>query len=137
MESFRIESVCGGCSIEFFGRVPEDESAPIDGYWVRLTGPGLSVALAVETGYGRTHPVPMLAEMAERWRGWPDRIEWSSLYGELILRGSQNRVGHVSIAVELRSGWGDRDWALQSTIETEAGQLERIARDAARFFGES
>ena len=132
MESFRI-SGSGGYNLEFFDRSPEDPEIPVDQFWVRLTGPNLSAAIAVDTGYEPRDPTPLFAEMAVRWRGWPGELVWGSLEDEITLRCTQDRSGHVTIAVELRSGWPG--WSLSATVETEAGQLERIARDSARFFG--
>jgi hypothetical protein len=73
--------------------------------------------------------------MAVNWNGWQGEVTWASLGGELNLRCSQGRAGHVTIRVDLRSGPGENDWAVHSTIMTEAGQLDEIARQAERFFG--
>ena len=56
---------------------------------------------------------------------------------ELVLSCTQDRTGHVSMGVELRSGPTPGDWVVRSTVMAEAGQLEEIARRAALFFGQS
>jgi hypothetical protein len=57
--------------------------------------------------------------------------------GELDLRCTQDRAGHVSLRVALRPGPAHEDWAVQATIMAEAGQLEELARRASLFFGRS
>ncbi|RLT18034.1 MAG: hypothetical protein DWI28_05245 [Planctomycetota bacterium] len=73
--------------------------------------------------------------MARQWAGWSGELVWESLEGELAIRCSRDRVGHIFIRVELRSGPYTEDWRVVVTVLAEAGQLETIARRAEMFFG--
>jgi hypothetical protein len=133
MDSFLIRSASGTSALEFFERTPTDARQAIERFKVRLTDVDLSVVGRVYTETG--HPAAMFARMAANWRGWPDEFTWDSSEGELGLRCAQDRTGHVSIRVELRSGPTERDWVVVATVMAEAGQLEELARRAASFFG--
>jgi hypothetical protein len=132
MGSFVIRDVDGEGFLEFFERTPTDSDRPIERFQVRLTDFELS---AVARVYAYGHPAPLFAQMAAHWRGWQGTFAWEALEGELQLRCSQDRAGHVAIQVELRSGPTPGDWTVRSTVMAEAGQLEDIARRAASFFG--
>jgi hypothetical protein len=82
-------------------------------------------------------PARLFAEMARPGSGWHGELVWESLEGELALRCSHDHLGHISIRIELRSGPMPDDWRVAATVMAEAGQLERIARDAAAFFGQT
>lgn len=56
-----------------------------------------------------------------------------SLEQQLRIACRIDRAGHVVIRVELYDGDGDVD--LRYSIHTEAGQLDRLARTAAAYFG--
>lgn len=121
--------------MEFFERTPPDPSRPIERFKVRLTDMDLEAVVRVYEGWCDCRPASLFSEMANRWRGWPGELEWSSPGYELALRSSQDRAGHVALVVELRSGPSDNHWSVRATIEAEAGQLEAIAREAESFFG--
>ena len=136
MDSFLIKSASGAGVLDFFERTPADPSRPIERFKVRLADQDLA-AVGRVYGWYEPHPAPLFARMAESWRGWPGTITWESPEGELTLRCTQDRTGHVAIVVELRSGPMDQDWRVRATIMAEAGQLEELARQAAAFFGPS
>jgi hypothetical protein len=135
LDEFLIPSAAGDGGLLFFQRSPPDPSKPIDGFWVRATVLNLSAAAQVYAGYAPSHPAPLFADMARQWAGWSGELVWQSLEGELAIRCSRDRVGHIFIRVELQSGLMHEDWRVVATISTEAGQLEGIARDAELFFG--
>ena len=135
MDSFVIRDANGAGALEFFERTPGDTRAPIERFKVRLTGLDLSAVCRVYAGCEDSHPAPLFARMSAHWRGWEGAFEWQSPEGELSLRCGQDRAGHVYLRVGLRSGPGEADWALQTTVMAEAGLLEEIARQAALFFG--
>jgi Family of unknown function (DUF6228) len=132
MDNFVIQSASGAGSLEFFERTPADRARPIERFKVRLTDLELSTVGRV---YAITDPTAMFAQMAANWRGWQGEFAWASEECELSLRCTQDRTGHVSIRVELRSGPTQECWAVQSTLMAEAGQLEDLALGAAAFFG--
>jgi hypothetical protein len=135
LDEFLIPSAAGGGGVLFFQRSPPDPTNPIDGFWVRVTDHNLSAAAQVYAGYAPSHPAPLFADMARQWAGWSGELIWESLEGELAIRCSRDRVGHVFIHVELRSGPMPEDWRVVATILAEAGQLESVARRAELFFG--
>ena len=135
MDEFFIPSAAGDGGLLFFQRSPPDPTIPIDGFWVRVTDQNLSAAAQVYAGYAPSHPVSLFAEMAQQWAGWSGELVWESLEGELKIRCSRDRVGHIFIRVELRAGQMPEDWRVIATVLAEAGQLEGIARRAELFFG--
>ncbi len=135
MKSFRIKHADGPGAIEFFDRDPVDSTCPMTTCWVTLTGPGLSASRRL---YALDEPVDSIArlftEMAQQWTGWPGALTWSAIDGEISLRCTIDRAGHVAIRVDLRRSALDEDWSVEGTIAAEAGQLEAIAREAEAFF---
>jgi len=137
MNSFLIPSASRAGSLEFFERTPSDPRLPIERFKVRLIDPELSAVGRVYVGQGDLHPAPLFAQMSANWSGWQGEFRWESPEGELGLRCVQDRTGHVSIGVELRSGPTQGDWAVRATVMAEAGQLDELARRAELFFGQS
>lgn len=135
MDEFLIPDAAGSGGLLFYDRSPYDPAEPIGSFWARVTTEGLSAAGRVYAGYAPSHPAKLFANMAERWSGWSDELSWLSWEGELALRCRHDRLGHISIRVELVSGFMDDDWCVAATIMAEAGQLEAIAGRAAAFFG--
>jgi len=135
LDDFLIASVAGSGGLCFYDRSPQDPAEAIDRFWVRITDQHLAAAGYVYAGYVRSHPAPLFADMARQWSGWSGELVWESLEGELALRCSRDRFGHIFIRVELRSGPMREDWRVVATVMVEAGQLEDIARRASLFFG--
>jgi hypothetical protein len=104
-------------------------------FCVRVSDRNLSAEACVYAGCINSHPAPLFADMARSWSGWPGELVWESLEGELALRCSHDRLGHISIRIELRSGDMPDDWLVVATVMAEAGQLEDIALRATVFFG--
>jgi hypothetical protein len=135
VDEFLIPSADGIGGLLFYDRSPPDPTNPIGSFCVRVSDHDLSATGQVYAGYAPSHPGRLFADMAARWSGWPDVLTWDSLEGELALRCSHDRLGHIAIRVELRSGPPHNDWRVDATVMAEAGQLEAIARRAASFFG--
>ena len=72
------------------------------------------------------------ARLSDSWRGWDGRIEWESLEAQLVLGATSDRLGHVGLEVELCHG-APPVWSARSWLVLEAGQLESLATQAARF----
>ena len=136
MDEFLIASAAGSGRLLFYDRSPADRAKPIDGFWVRVSDHNLSAAGRVYADYAAWHPVPLFADMARRWSGWPGELLWKSFEGELALRCSHDHRGHITIRIELCAGPMPDDWRVAATVMAEAGQLEDIARRATRFFGQ-
>ena len=137
MDEFVVKSSRDDCTLTFCNRQPDDRSEPIDRFEVEVTRCDLSARASVWAGYTASHPAEWFHEVARSWPGWKDEIVWSSLEGELTLAASHDRFGHITIRIELRPSYGrswEHDWSLKAFVVAEAGQLETLAKHAARFF---
>lgn len=74
----------------------------------------------------------LFGEMAAQWRGWEGVKTWSSLEGELHLAAEADRTGHVTLTTRLSEG-APSVWSVELVLVLEAGQLERLAREARAF----
>jgi hypothetical protein len=74
------------------------------------------------------------AALASEWRGWPGVRTWASYEGGLSLSCAHDGLGHVQVTVRLAEA-NRREWAAEALVPLDAGQLERVARDVATFFG--
>jgi hypothetical protein len=105
-----------------------------DYFTVELCGREIS---AVRRVWGYTdycqNLVELLDYLAKQDRGWAVPAEWASIELELVLRWRSDLLGHVFVEIEMSHNGGE-DWRLKAEIETELGQLPRIAREAALFF---
>jgi hypothetical protein len=72
------------------------------------------------------------AGLAADWRGWTGHRRWASLEGELAFTAESDRAGHVYLHVHLHDGAPAR-WEVEAELVLEAGQLERVAREARTF----
>lgn len=135
MDEFLIPSAAGSGGLLFYDRSPVDRSKPIDRFWVRVTDHNLSAAGQIYAGYAPSHPATLFGDVAQHWSGWRGELAWESLEHELSLRCSCDRMGHITILVEIRSGPMPKDWRVEATVMAEAGQLKDIARRAITFFG--
>jgi hypothetical protein len=81
------------------------------------------------------HWTHFFAALAASWRGWSGSKTAESLEGHLFLEATSDRAGHVRLRVRLRGAIVEDDWRAELSLHLEAGQLERIASDAARYFG--
>lgn len=138
MDEFLIQSADGEAQFLFFDRIPFERGRPIDTFSVRITDLNLSATAGVYAGYANSHPAPLFAEMARQWRGWPDELTWQSLEHELALHCTHDKLGHIRIGIQLGNrtrGW-EFQWEVRAAVIAEAGQLDRLAWQAAEFFGE-
>lgn len=94
---------------------------------------GLNLHAQARVGiYLSTGLAGLFGEMASQWRGWEGRKTWSSLEGELHLTAEADRTGHVTLVAQLKEG-APSVWSLELVLVVEAGQLERLAREAHAF----
>jgi hypothetical protein len=91
--------------------------------------------LRVDT-FGTAATIPgLFADAARRWKGWEGVKSWESLEEALRLELRADRLGHVTLTVRVRSWFAGGDpWQLEADLALDAGQLERIAGEAARFW---
>jgi Family of unknown function (DUF6228) len=133
MDEFAINNCTGPGSLTFLDREPYDSSSGLDYFSVRLVVENLTASARVYAS--DAHPAPLFTQMARQWSGWTGELTWYSFEGDFGIQCIHDRLGHIAIRVELRSGFLDEDWSVVATVTTEAGQLERHAREAQRFFG--
>jgi hypothetical protein len=125
--SIEIRSCHGRRSLRFHSRCGDYFHASIEG-----DGPSASVRV---WGYTDCHLlVDLFDSIARDWRGWQGLRSWSSIEGEFRIDASTDKAGHVTLSVVLAPCDGLDDWRLSVPIFTEAGQLEKIAREVACFF---
>lgn len=101
----------------------------------RIRSPKVSAEIRVWLYEDAQSLVAFFVAMAAQWRGWSDEKAWASLEGELELRATIDRAGHVKIDIRMQNTLGGNPWSLVSSIDTEAGQLEAIAKQARRALG--
>jgi len=133
-DDFVLKSVHDSTELRFTGEVPHD----LEGYdgttfHVGLIGPvGASVDvydIHVE------HWAAFFQDLAANWRGWVGTKTADSLEGHLRLAATSDHAGHIAFRVRLRGMLAQDDWLAEVNIHLEAGQLDRIAIAAARYFG--
>lgn len=75
-----------------------------------------------------------LADLAEHWRGWEGEREWSSCERHIGLYAKHDKLGTVSVTVELRSGiytGAGPTWRAVGVVLLDSGALEALVREAA------
>ena len=136
MDHFTIKSALGDATLEFFAREPVDAARPTDYFSIRVTGKKLDASARVYAFSPHSRSLPRLfEEAAAEWQGWDGVKSWESLEREFEIRCSNDRRGHVTAGIELRSGLYHLDWYVQFAVLVEAGQLDELARRAREFFG--
>jgi len=126
MKAMRIASVGSDACLEF---------SEVDGdcFRVAVTAHDHSASRLVDAYTDRAGIPRLLAEAARDWRGWDGVREWSSICGFRIAL-TMDRLGHVRLDVRVLSDRGGDEWQLDAAFSLEAGQLERLAKEAARLW---
>lgn len=107
--------------------------APRESYLIAtLIGPTLSGAVEVWVETGDVAGLAnFFAELAAFDAPWKGSRTWSSLEGDLALAASCTDLGSVTFQVSMSGMSGaPEEWRLQAGLETEFGQLGRLAADA-------
>jgi hypothetical protein len=125
--SFSIKSARSDSELVFAG---------FDGDYfnVELRGTEVSASLRV-WGYTDCQLlVELLNHLARQLRGWTSAAEWRSIESDLAIEFRCDSLGHVLVGIELTHCRGVEDWQVRTQIETELGQLPKLAADASAFF---
>ena len=85
--------------------------------------------------YAPEHLAAFFANMAEEWRGWVGEKVWESLEGEMVLRATADRLGHVLLHVHLTAPPSPPAWRFEGNVLIEAGMLEGLAVSVREFVG--
>lgn len=90
---------------------------------------------AYTDAYGFADLIEFLASQKQPWKG---EEGWESLEGEFKLTATCSVLGKVTFKIILseRTG-GDEEWLVETGLAYELGQLEKLAKSARAFFGES
>ncbi len=128
MDALKLTSARSDAAVEF-------SCVDGDDFRVSVTARDHSAMLDVCADTDRYGVLRLFVEAARDWTGWSGAKVWESLEGEFRLELSHDGLGHVALAVRLRHDFGGWDeWRQDAVVWLEAGQLERIARDARRLW---
>ena len=72
-------------------------------------------------------------DLAKNWRGWKGLKKWEAYEGGLCLSCTTDRLGHITVTVELREGSPER-WLVRGDVPLDAGQLEPLAWEMRDFY---
>jgi len=115
--------------------IERDETIEYSAWDVRLEVADLAATgHRVDAAYGPAGALaPYFASLAADWRGWTGERTWKAVDGTLCFTATHDGLGHIALQVELREGvWLDA-WQARATLNLEAGALDAVAADAARF----
>lgn len=74
-------------------------------------------------------------ELARHKTPWKGEHRWESLEGEFEISATCTTLGHVVFLVKLAGQIGGvEEWQIKAGLDTELGQLEKIAQNARIFF---
>ena len=124
-ETFTIRSVVGFRSLQL---TPDSK----DFIKVAITDSALDSSSNIAQLDGGDRFDEYWADIAEHWRGWSGAKVWTSLEGDLELKATCDKGGHVVLEATLQHGtpW---TWQTGIRLSLEAGQLEGIALAARAF----
>jgi hypothetical protein len=111
--------------------VLEMRAEKTDSIVAKLSGFGIQVETFVSTYMSRGIGA-FFTDISENWDGWSGNKEWGSLEGEIKLKASCDRLGHIFLSVQLANE-APPIWEVQAELLLEAGQLEKIAKEARTF----
>ena len=103
-------------------------------FLVKVEEPGLNASVRVHNSKFIQSPVELFNNLAKNWRGWAGEKTWVALEGELELSATSDSLGHVTIRVKLRPAAEAGSWRIASLVHLEAGQLDFVAGQVAKFF---
>lgn len=134
--SFEIHSADNDGKLLFIGAVPRGLTG-YDGchFDVSLVSTPLSASVRVYDIQPQNWSA-FFSDLAANWKGWPSAKQLESLEGHLAVSATSDSLGHISLRVKLRDIIpGAPDWRAEGTLVVEAGQLDRLANEAKKFFG--
>jgi Family of unknown function (DUF6228) len=111
-----------------------DRSGWLGSYAIELEALDFRVSIRIDNpNYGQP-PTQLFEELASNWKGWEGVKTWLAIEGELELRATCDRIGHVTVAVSISPHVHAGQWSALAGVTIEAGQLERLATEARLFF---
>ena len=123
-----------GTTIRFMGRWYD--GGRLDGFVVELEGEGLRARRSIGLPpWGGLPPSQLFSDLAAHWAGWPGAKTWTSIEGDLRLSATCGATGHVALEAVLPPAQTGPDWQAVVVVRLMAGEQDRIAAEAAAFFG--
>ncbi|BBM02437.1 DUF6228 family protein [Microbulbifer sp. GL-2] len=128
MDKFLITSSSSNEQFIFSQRDGEFFRFEVVGEAIRATG---KVSTYTDE-FGIANLFTKVSELESTWDG---AESWKSLEGEFEITLTCNSTGHVTIQVKLTQ-WngGSEDWHIIVHLNTELGQLQKVAGEARAFF---
>lgn len=80
--------------------------------------------------------VGLFLDMAKNWTGWEGAKTWDAIEGDFSLSCTSDKLGHITLEVELAGRDPPELWSAKFNVEVEAGQLEKIASEMRTLFEE-
>lgn len=103
-------------------------------YVARINSERLSAEALVDFS-PNGNPTAFLEDLANNWKGWEGEKKFETYESELIIEASHDGRGHIDLQVYLSTNQEPRNpWNVKALIELEAGDLERLAKEAAYEF---
>lgn len=128
MSALRLSSSNSDVAIEF-------SDVEGDYFWVSVLSHDHSATRRVYAYTDGRGIARLFADAAREWSGWNEAKVWESLEGELRIELRIDRLGHVTVAVRVRSDPGGSGcWQLDAELGLDAGQLDGVAREANRLW---
>jgi hypothetical protein len=127
-EPIKLKSSTSPATVEF-------RRGAADRFGVQVERPELTAAVEVYCIDGFRDPlslVEFLDGIARDWRGWEGTRNWSALEGEFSLSCRADRLGHIYMTVRLGGQIESEPWSVEFQINTEASQIEPLARAMRR-----
>jgi hypothetical protein len=79
--------------------------------------------------------VNLFLDMAKNWTGWEGAKIWDAIEGDFSLSCTSDKLGHITLEIELVERNAPELWFARFNVEIEAGQLEKIANEMRGLLG--
>jgi hypothetical protein len=105
-------------------------------FQVEIRGSGLNSNITIWHDYGFSSLGGYFADLAWINKPWDDARKWESLEGDFSISAICSKTGSVTFTIGIFHLAGNEEESrITVGLVSELGQLEIIARDAAKFFG--
>lgn len=128
-----IKSSSNGSSLKLSEPKPSGVRYPVEYLRVSLQGREIAASSAQVYLYEPFALATFFANIAATWKGWAGVKQWESIEGDFALACTSDSLGHVTMEVTLKSDIYAEDWRVQVVIQLDAGQLDQIAAEVAKF----
>jgi len=103
-------------------------------YRVTLESPLMHASTDVYNSPYRIFLNDYFQDLANFWNGWEGKKECEAIEGEIHLAATISKLGHVNLEITLNIYGYPSDWVAFAKLDIEAGQLDKIAKEAKLFF---